>query len=244
MTGVNLESCILCIGTMNPPPKDKEPEAPQAPHAPVASSGVLKGWYAKAAPLADQTKKPKVLGLASMPIAVKARAIPAEALNSNAHTDAATDTTWPESATQPSRPMAQQGVQPQQANPRKELAHTLLTSALPSSKPASDQSPIEAKKKKLSHKATLASEWDPTHFRMFIGNLGNEVTDKLLTDTFSQYKTFEKAKVVRDGKSNKTKGYGFASFRDAKCFLKAMKEWNGKYIGTRPCTITRSKRDD
>ena len=64
---------------------------------------------------------------------------------------------------------------------------------------------------------------------MFCGDLGNEVTDEILTRTFSKYPSFQKAKVVRDKKSNKSKGYGFLSFKDPNDFVKAMREMNGKF---------------
>nr|KAG5708705.1 hypothetical protein BaRGS_034922 [Batillaria attramentaria] len=73
---------------------------------------------------------------------------------------------------------------------------------------------------------TLA-EWDPDDFRMFCGDLGNEVTDEVLTRAFSKYPSFVKAKVIRDRRSNKTKGYGFASFKDPVDFTRAMREMNG-----------------
>ena len=63
---------------------------------------------------------------------------------------------------------------------------------------------------------------------MFCGDLGNEVTDETLTRVFSKFPTFVKAKVVRDKKTNKTKGYGFVSFRDPIDFARAMREMNGK----------------
>ena len=65
-------------------------------------------------------------------------------------------------------------------------------------------------------------------FRVFVGDIGNEVTDEHLTRAFSKYPSFRKAKVVRDKKSNKTKGYGFISFKDPNDFIKAMREMNGK----------------
>ena len=67
-------------------------------------------------------------------------------------------------------------------------------------------------------------------FRMFAGDLGNEVTDETLTRVFSKFSSFVKAKVVRDKKTNKTKGYGFVSFRDPNDFARAMREMNGKLI--------------
>ena len=67
-------------------------------------------------------------------------------------------------------------------------------------------------------------------FRVFAGDLGNEVTDEVLARAFSKYPSFVKAKVVRDKRTNKTKGYGFVSFRDPNDFVKAIREVNGKYI--------------
>lgn len=45
---------------------------------------------------------------------------------------------------------------------------------------------------------------------------------------FGKYPSFQKAKVVRDKRTNKTKGFGFVSFKDPQDFIKAMKEMNGK----------------
>jgi RNA recognition motif-containing protein len=46
--------------------------------------------------------------------------------------------------------------------------------------------------------------------------------------------------VVRDKRTNKSKGYGFVSFLDGNDFAKAMREMNGKYIGNRPCKLRKS----
>ena len=72
----------------------------------------------------------------------------------------------------------------------------------------------------------------PDDFRMFCGDLGNEVTDETLQRAFGKYPSFVKAKVVRDRRSNKTKGYGFASFRDPLDFTRAMREMNGQSPAT------------
>ena len=66
-------------------------------------------------------------------------------------------------------------------------------------------------------------------FRVFCGDLGNEVTDELLTRTFAKYPSLLRAKVVRDKKTNKSKGFGFLSFKDPNDFVKAMREMNGKF---------------
>lgn len=65
-------------------------------------------------------------------------------------------------------------------------------------------------------------------FRLFCGDLGNEVTDDTLARAFNKYPSFQKAKVIRDKRSNKTKGFGFVSFKDPNDFTRAMREMNGK----------------
>ncbi|CAM9850668.1 unnamed protein product [Lampetra planeri] len=83
-------------------------------------------------------------------------------------------------------------------------------------------------------------DWDPNDFRIFCGDLGNEVSDDTLARAFSRYPTFLRAKVVRDKRSGKTKGYGFVSFKDPNDFVRAMREMNGKYVGSRPIKLRKS----
>lgn len=85
------------------------------------------------------------------------------------------------------------------------------------------------------------SSWPREDYRVFCGDLGNEVTDELLTQSFKQYKSFQHARVVRDKKTGKTKGYGFVSFGDPYDLLKALKEMNRRYVGNRPIRVTKSK---
>ncbi|KAF8939431.1 hypothetical protein EDD21DRAFT_362214 [Dissophora ornata] len=87
-------------------------------------------------------------------------------------------------------------------------------------------------------------EFDENDFRLFAGDLGNEVTDELLTKTFSKYPSFLKAKVVRDKRTQKTKGYGFVSFSEPEDFARAWKEMNGKYVGNRPIKLRKSQWKD
>ncbi|ESO07169.1 hypothetical protein HELRODRAFT_76581 [Helobdella robusta] len=84
------------------------------------------------------------------------------------------------------------------------------------------------------------NEWDPDDFRLFCGDLGNEVTDDVLNRVFSKYPSFQKARVIRDKRTNKTKGFGFASFKDPTDFMKAIRDLNGKYVGNRPIKLKKS----
>lgn len=83
-------------------------------------------------------------------------------------------------------------------------------------------------------------EWDPSHFRLFVGDLAGEVTDETLFKAFSKYPTLVKARVVRDKKTNKSRGYGFVSFSTPDDFLKSWKEMNGKYIGSHPIKLRKA----
>ena len=79
--------------------------------------------------------------------------------------------------------------------------------------------------------ATLL-EWDPKHFRLFIGNLGNDVNDDDLEKVFGNesalgVKSFVKAKVIRDHTTTKTKGFGFVSYSEAEDYMKAWKAMDG-----------------
>jgi hypothetical protein len=81
-------------------------------------------------------------------------------------------------------------------------------------------------------------------YRLFAGDLGNEVTDELLAKAFSKYPSLLRTHVVRDKKTNKSKGFGFISFKDPDDYVKAMREMNGKYVGHRPITLKRSQWKD
>lgn len=83
-------------------------------------------------------------------------------------------------------------------------------------------------------------EWDPAHFRIFVGNLAGEVTDESLLKAFSKWPSVQKARVVRDKRTTKSKGFGFVSFSDGDEFFQAARDMNGKYIGSHPVKITRS----
>ncbi|KAF8768893.1 hypothetical protein HU200_007458 [Digitaria exilis] len=106
---------------------------------------------------------------------------------------------------------------------------------------------VEATKKAVPRKAAGQSWEDPTladwpenDFRLFCGDLGNEVNDDVLTKAFSKYPSFNMARVIRDKWTGKTKGYGFVSFANASDLAAALKEMNGKYVGNRPIKLRKS----
>ncbi|THG98084.1 hypothetical protein EW026_g4039 [Hermanssonia centrifuga] len=82
-------------------------------------------------------------------------------------------------------------------------------------------------------------EWNPSWFRLFVGDLSNDVSDDVLANAFNQYTSFTKARVIRDRLSGKAK-YGFVAFSDPEDFLKAWKEMDGKYVGNRPVKLKKA----
>jgi len=141
---------------------------------------------------------------------------------------------------------------PQNPMYRAEPQHGVLAEALAGVKRALLGQPVEGQpeeKKQKKHWRGAAGEkwvdntldeWPENDHRLFVGDLGNEVNDDVLTKAFVKYTSFAKAKVVRDKRSNKTKGYGFVSFLDPLDFAKALREMDGKYIGNRPAKLRRS----
>ncbi|CAD6250240.1 unnamed protein product [Miscanthus lutarioriparius] len=106
---------------------------------------------------------------------------------------------------------------------------------------------VGATKKAVPRKAAGQSWEDPTladwpenDFRLFCGDLGNEVNDDVLAKAFSKYPSFNMARVIRDKWTGKTKGYGFVSFANASDLTSALKEMNGKYVGNRPIKLRKS----
>ncbi|KAF7805231.1 RNA-binding protein 42 [Senna tora] len=118
-------------------------------------------------------------------------------------------------------------------------AQIITPEALESVKAAIASSEIEhkseTKKKAVPRKAagqtwedpTLA-DWPENDYRLFCGDLGNEVNDDVLTKAFSRFPSFNMARVVRDKRTGKTRGYGFVSFANPADLAAALKEMNGQ----------------
>lgn len=84
------------------------------------------------------------------------------------------------------------------------------------------------------------ADWPDNDFRIFCGDLGNDVNDEILTRIFNKYPSFQKARVIRDKRTGKSKGFGFVSFREPADFIRAMKEMDGRYVGSRPIKLRKS----
>ncbi|TKY71110.1 RNA-binding protein 42 [Spatholobus suberectus] len=131
-------------------------------------------------------------------------------------------------------------------------AQIITPEALENVKAAIASSDVEhkadTKKKAVPRKAAgqswedpILAEWPEDDYRLFCGDLGNEVNDDVLSKAFSRFPSFNLARVVRDKRTGKTKGYGFVSFANPSDLAAALKEMNGKYVGNRLIKLCKSK---
>jgi hypothetical protein len=87
-------------------------------------------------------------------------------------------------------------------------------------------------------------EWPKNDFRIFVGNVGVDVTDVQLYHHFaSRYTRVLHTKIVRDSKGT-SQGYGFVSFGDALECAKALRELDQTWLGSRPIRLKRSTWKD
>ena len=91
--------------------------------------------------------------------------------------------------------------------------------------------------------ATL-DEWPENDYRIFCGDLGNEVSEHVLGNAFRKYGSFAKCKIVRDKVTDKSRGYGFVSLLKEGDYVRAMREMNGQHVGNRPIRLKRGKWQD
>lgn len=99
---------------------------------------------------------------------------------------------------------------------------------------------LHSSKANASRLLKQTEDWNPKHFRLFVGNLGQDANDEMLIAAFAKYASMSKAKVPMD-KGGKNKGFGFVAFESADDYLKAFKEMNGKYVGQRPVQLKRAE---
>lgn len=83
------------------------------------------------------------------------------------------------------------------------------------------------------------AEWPENDFRIFVGNLGLDVNDGMLSQAFKRYASFNMAKVMktRDGKG---KGFGFVSLGSIQDGAMALREMQGQYVGACPILVKKA----
>ncbi|KAK3128132.1 hypothetical protein QOZ80_6BG0457420 [Eleusine coracana subsp. coracana] len=108
------------------------------------------------------------------------------------------------------------------------------------SDPSTTKKPVPRRAAGQTWEDPTLTDWPENDYRLFCGDLGNEVNDDVLSKAFSRFPSFNMARVVRDKRTGKTKGYGFVSFSNPTDLAAAIKEMNGKYVGNRPIKLRKS----
>lgn len=77
--------------------------------------------------------------------------------------------------------------------------------------------------------------------KLYVGNLAFSVRDKTLNEAFAKFGEIEEAKVVMDRFSDRSKGFGFVTFKDDEAAKAAIAEMDGKELEGRPLKVNESK---
>lgn len=79
---------------------------------------------------------------------------------------------------------------------------------------------------------------------LYVKNLDETVTDDMLRDEFAAMGTITSARVMRDLKSTRSKGFGFVCFSTPEEATRAVNEMNGKILGNKPIFVALAQRRD
>lgn len=79
---------------------------------------------------------------------------------------------------------------------------------------------------------------------LYVKNLDEAVTDDMLRDEFATIGTITSARVMKDLKTGRSKGFGFVCFSTPEEATRAINEMNGKHIGNKPIFAALAQRKD
>ena len=80
---------------------------------------------------------------------------------------------------------------------------------------------------------------------IYVGNLSWETSDQELTDAFGAYGNVEKASIISDRHSGRSKGFGFVTMNDDDEANKAIEGMNGTEMGGRNLKVNEARpRED
>lgn len=77
--------------------------------------------------------------------------------------------------------------------------------------------------------------------KLYVGNLGYDVSDSDLNQLFSQHGTVEVATVIMDKMTGRSKGFGFVELGSDQEAQAAISALNGKDFGGRALTVNEAK---
>lgn len=79
---------------------------------------------------------------------------------------------------------------------------------------------------------------------LYVKNLDETYTDDMLRDEFATMGTITSARVMKDLKSNRSRGFGFVCYSTPEEATRAVNEMNGKILGNKPIFVALAQRKD
>lgn len=79
---------------------------------------------------------------------------------------------------------------------------------------------------------------------LYIKNLDDDVDDDRLRQEFSVYGVITSAKIMRDDKTNASRGFGFVCFSSPEEATRAVTEMNGRMLGSKPIYVALAQRKE
>ena len=76
---------------------------------------------------------------------------------------------------------------------------------------------------------------------IYVGNLPWSIRDQELADAFSEFGTVDRASVITERPSGRSKGFGFVTMNDNSEAQTAIDAMNGKDMGGRPLKVNEAK---
>ena len=95
-----------------------------------------------------------------------------------------------------------------------------------------------------ANKASQDKRTQEVGANLFIGNLGQDVDEKLLYETFSNFGMIISTKITRDVEDGSSKGYGFISFDNFESADNTIAQMNGQYLAGKQITVQYAVRQD
>jgi len=83
-----------------------------------------------------------------------------------------------------------------------------------------------------------------TTMKVYVGNLPWSIDNEKLKELFASYGEIEEANVIVNNFNNRSKGFGFVTFKDDASAKKAISEMNEKEIEGRKLTVNEAKPMD
>jgi RNA recognition motif-containing protein len=76
---------------------------------------------------------------------------------------------------------------------------------------------------------------------IYVGNLPWSVSDQDLSDAFSEFGNVERASIIVERPSGRSKGFGFVTMNDAEEGNRAIEAMNGKDMQGRPLKVNEAR---